>query len=369
MTAPAKRATLESIAERVGVTKMTVSRALRGVGRISDGTRQRVREAAAELGYLELNQGILTAPSHRGKTDLSLRLIVAYIKGDQEAQESELSQELLRGLKERVAFCHGSVKVIVIESLKDILAAWDEHRAHGLVLRCVLPPAWVETLRQRGPVVYATSNDVYAGVDAVYCTEMRTAVLVSSYLHRHGHDNVAWFGFFDKHIQAYKLLNEDNFYKIASGQGPRYAAWSYFAQYGGRSTSNTVVILERDWNTDSLSDVVRRGLATILIARPRPSAIVAPGNFAGKALIEQAREVGLRIPEDISIISYGGVHTARQTTPPLTCVTLPHYTIGRTIPELVERRLADPDATPVTLQFEADIRDGETVASLSADNE
>jgi len=42
---------LKNIAERVGVSRMTVSQALRSDGRISEATRERVRAAAHELGY------------------------------------------------------------------------------------------------------------------------------------------------------------------------------------------------------------------------------------------------------------------------------------------------------------------------------
>ncbi len=356
------RATLEDIANRVGVTKMTVSRALRGVGRISEPTRRHVRKVAEELGYLATNQGVLAAPAHRGGSDLRLQLLVARTSHE----ENDLSRELLRGMQDRLALTAGHIETLVCTSLPDLLDAWDACRAHALILRNQLPAAWVEHLLRRGPVVYATSNDVYAGVDAVYCTELRTATLVARHLADRDHRVLSWFGFFDTHT-GNELLDEDEADdgRIASIHGPRYAAWNYVSHYGSRRDTHSLVLLERDWRSDSLADVVRRGLAAILTARPRPTAVVVPTDCVGVAMIEQAREVGLRVPEDLSIVAYGGTDAAHVTTPVLTCVKLPFYTIGRAIPELVERRLADPQATPVTLQFEATIEPGASVATLS----
>ena len=57
-----RRATLQDIADRLGISRSTASFALTGRGRVSDATRQRVREVAAELGY----RPNVTARSLRG---------------------------------------------------------------------------------------------------------------------------------------------------------------------------------------------------------------------------------------------------------------------------------------------------------------
>jgi len=47
-----KVVTLLEMAAKAGVSRMTVSKVMRGVGNISEETRRRVRQAAHELGYL-----------------------------------------------------------------------------------------------------------------------------------------------------------------------------------------------------------------------------------------------------------------------------------------------------------------------------
>lgn len=356
------RATMEKIAERVGVTKMTVSRALRGVGRISEHMRREIRRVAGEMGYLTLNQGVLAAPSHRGCSDLRLALLVVESALPHASSRSELSRELLRGMEDRLALSQGRVISLALKSKAEILRAWDEQKAHGVVLRTALPPSWVTELRRRGPVVYATSNDVYPGVDSVYCAEMRTAALLADYLSRRGHHRIAWFGFFDIHKRDTPIRDTNGFSRFGSIHGPRYAAWNYVAQFYPSDEQHTFLMLERDWQSDSLTDVIRRGFDSLLSAHPRPTAIILPSDVAGAELLRCATAAGLNVPRDLSLIAYGGTSDASVGDRRLTCVKLPHYIIGRTVPELIERRLADPRATPVTVQFEAHIDAGDTVA-------
>jgi len=68
--------TLKDIADELGLSTMTVSRALRGASRASAETRQRVREVAKRLGY-QPTTGVMLPPTVRsGKGSHSLRIIL-----------------------------------------------------------------------------------------------------------------------------------------------------------------------------------------------------------------------------------------------------------------------------------------------------
>src|ERR1700742_819799 len=62
--------TLKDVAERVGVTAAAASMALAGRGRISDQTREAVRRAAAELGYVPSSAGRALRKQHAGAVAL-----------------------------------------------------------------------------------------------------------------------------------------------------------------------------------------------------------------------------------------------------------------------------------------------------------
>src|SRR5262245_49654653 len=68
--------TLKHIASELGLSQMTVSRALRGVSRINAETRQRVRDTAVRMGYRG-SDGVMLRPIVRsGKGNHTLRLLL-----------------------------------------------------------------------------------------------------------------------------------------------------------------------------------------------------------------------------------------------------------------------------------------------------
>lgn len=360
------RATLDDIADKLGVSPMTVSRALRGVGRVSPDTRRRVREAALALGYGGLQQGVLGAPAHRGRSDQDLRLFVPIYEQSADHASGDLGGELLAGVRERLSVNGGSVEVLQCRSLEEILVTWRERHFTAAILRSPTPRAWVERLRELGPVVMAVSHDFHPGVDAAYINEMRAASMVADYLIRQGHAQIAWVGLYDLH---YPLGLPPEYFDpgawsdrpAASIHAPRYAAWSYVSRYFRPEAPQPLLLGTRDWRCDSLADTCRRLLDQVKTCTPRPTAIVTPSDIMAVTLRQLLAADGLRVPEDFSLVAYGGTSALHGVQPAITAVKLPMFTIGKAIPELVERRLADPDAVAITLQVEASLREGRSV--------
>jgi len=64
--APRRRRTLQDVANEVGLSANTVSRALRGQSGVSEPTRERIRRAAEQLGYVpNVHARSLVLGSHR----------------------------------------------------------------------------------------------------------------------------------------------------------------------------------------------------------------------------------------------------------------------------------------------------------------
>ena len=358
--------TLKQIAERTGLSPMTVSRVLRGIGKVKAATRQRVLEVAEELGHSRFTGVVLPHPIRSGGGEHGLRVLLPY--GHDGTLTSELGQRLLHGLEARLQETGGMLFKTPFESVEEIIREARNHRVHGIVLRQTLPRRWLAQLKALHPVVYATADDFQTGVDSIFTNENRCAAQIIDHLFSFGHEDIAFFGIVDYHAPF--RLGEDRFGTAVLGDrtinaihGARYAAWTYLAQCQSGFRPLPVHIEPRDWRHQSLEETVRNALRHLLLLRPQPTAIVIAADSIATETIRAMKEQGLAVPEDISIVSYGAMREGREHIPPVTSSEPPLEQIGRTVPELVERRLAQRHAVTISLQLEARLREGGTVAA------
>jgi len=80
----------------------------------------------------------------------------------------------------------------------------------------------------------------------------------------------------------------------------------------------------------------------LLSALHRPTAIFACNDLMAIGALRAAKEAGLAVPRDLSIVGFDDIGPARFTEPALTTVAQPMQEIGAMAAELLFRRLADP---------------------------
>jgi DNA-binding LacI/PurR family transcriptional regulator len=99
---------------------------------------------------------------------------------------------------------------------------------------------------------------------------------------------------------------------------------------------------------------------------PLPLALFALNDYAAWGVYQACRELGLRIPEDVSVVCVDDSEITRAVTPPITVVAQRPVQIGKRAVELLERRLANPDGQiePVREVLEVDLIERQSVASL-----
>jgi LacI family transcriptional regulator len=74
--------------------------------------------------------------------------------------------------------------------------------------------------------------------------------------------------------------------------------------------------------------------------RRRPTAIFVGGDVMALGALRAAHELGLRVPEDLSLVAFGNPDCVRYATPGITTIDLPVVEAGRVAAELVLRRVA-----------------------------
>ncbi|NUT47485.1 MAG: LacI family DNA-binding transcriptional regulator [Saccharothrix sp.] len=307
-----KRVTLADIAEAVGVSSTTVSLVLSGRARdlrISSDVQSRVRAAAERMGY---RRGAVSAGPRAGRppiigfvsdTVATSRLAGEMIKGAVEAArdlgftlvlgetegDAALEHTLLRTLHQ-----HHTAGVILASTRTRVVEVPEDLGATAAVLLNALPA-------QRSSLSSILPDEVEAGRAAA-------RVLLEA-----GH--------------------RDGIHVIGAGPDPAdvpdgaVAAVERLVGLHDEFDSAYVTVESarpcRSWLPESGFDATRD-----LLARTRPRALVCLDDHLALGACQALQHAGLRVPNDVSVVSFGDHPVSSWIRPRLTTVALPYRELG-----------------------------------------
>lgn len=305
--------TITDVAQRAGVSAMTVSRVLNQSGYASEETRARVLAAAAELGYMP----DALARSLRVKRTQTLALILTDIT-------NPFFTTVARGVEDAASAAGYAVIFCNTDESEEEEARYTQMLLERQVDGVLLVPATsisrsIEAARRRGkPVVVLDRRVTGAAVDTVRCDSEGGAYQATAHLLQLGHRQIAVLaGSPDVSVVAERVA------------GARRAC----AEAGLALTESH--ILHGRPAVESGAEMARRALAL----DPRPTALLATNNFIAVGAFEALRAAGLRVPDDVSLAGFDDLPPALVIDPFLTVVSQPAYEMGRRGAELLLARL------------------------------
>jgi DNA-binding LacI/PurR family transcriptional regulator len=95
----------------------------------------------------------------------------------------------------------------------------------------------------------------------------------------------------------------------------------------------------------------RRGLAQLMERGDPPAAVITPSAMLAVGVLQEARQAGLDVPDDLAIIGYADVDVASSIYPPLTMISLPTFDVGRAAMSALQRMIAGELKKPERLVF------------------
>ncbi|HTN55517.1 MAG TPA: LacI family DNA-binding transcriptional regulator [Microbacterium sp.] len=352
-SAPARRATIADVAREAGVSTSTASVVFSGKVNVADATREKVRAAAAALGY--------AGPDPRAA---SLRLgrsgIVGVVLGGElrHAFLDPVTTAMMDGLTDALAEVSTGILLLRDDPHEDEAPPVAEAPVDAVVLiGCSgRTRAALEIVRQRGLPVVVIEGDAGDDVPRVTLDNREASAEIAGYVRRLGHANVA---------TVTLPLDADR------GRGPLTAERV--------STATVDVTLDRlagfrDVYPDapgvtagaSLVDdgmIAARSLladADGALLPERPTAIVAQSDLLAVGVIRAAEELGLKVPEDLTVVGFDGIAADGLGSLKLTTVAQPAVAKGRAAGEQVTRMLSGEPGESV--HFTCTFREGETAA-------
>ncbi len=305
--------TIRDVARRAGVAPITVSRVINREGYVSDETRMRVESAVADLGYVSRRR---IGDLHAGQTR-TLGLVLTDIT-------NSFWTTAARGVEEAAGEQNFTVILCNTDETEEKQAAYLRVLLRQHVDGLILAPAHsnaapVLTLQQRGVPVVVIDRHIPTAVDIVRCDSEGGAYRLVRHLLDLGHRRIA-------------ILS--GLPDVSTAQD-RVAGYRRALAEAGLS-ADEALLFHREFTLAAGEAMARQAMAL----DPRPTALFAVNNFIAIGALQALHAMGVRVPEDISLVAFDDLPPTLMLEPFLTVASQPAYEMGYHATELLLQRIA-----------------------------
>ncbi|GAA3068735.1 LacI family DNA-binding transcriptional regulator [Rhizobium viscosum] len=316
-----------SVAKAAGVSNKTVSRVINGEPYVTEETREKVEKAIRDLGYIP-NMAARLIRSSRSNT---FGIITDYVS------TTPYSVDIVRGIQD---WANANGKTILMantggssEREVEIWKMFQSHRIDGVLYvtmyhRVVdpdvgdvrIPTVMINCRPQTSELLQSIEPDDYQG-----------ARDLTRYLVEHGHRRI-----------GYVRLNP-----ILLGAELRLEAFLKTTREFGFSEEDLTIRLGMEGSVGAESNYVFAAATEMLTHKDRPTAIMSGNDEMAIQIYIAALSLGLRIPEDVSIVGFDDFRTvSKSLKPELTTAALPYYDLGLRGAERLDTLLQGDESGP-----------------------
>lgn len=278
----AKAVKLSDIAERVGVSTVTVSKALSGQKGVSEEVREKIRSIAEELGYQQpsaarksqnhknFNIGIL----------ISERFLVKY-----ESFYWQMYQAVATRATAEECFTMLEVIGKAEEESSRMPKLVQERKVDGIIVIGKMMDAYLQHLNTEAgiPVIYLDYYNGREASDSVISNSYYGTYELTYYLYRMGHRKIAYVGT----LLAMESITD------------RYFGYQKALLELGLEQKKGWVLDDRHIETGEIDTV-----NMLQIPKDMPTAFVCNCDQTASFLIKKLKDNGYRVPEDISVVGF-----------------------------------------------------------------
>ena len=295
-------ATMKDVAMKAKVSTATVSRALMNPDKVSQSTRNRVEQAAVEVGYLPQ----ATGRNVKRNESRTILVIVPDIC-------DPFFSELIRGI-EVTAASHGYLVLIgdcahQNQQEKTFVNFITKQIDGMLLLGSRLPfDASIEEQRNLPPMVMANEFAPELELPTVHIDNLTAAFNAVNYLHELGHQRIGCIaGPEEMPLCHYRLQGYvQALRRCGVTVDPHYIARGDFTFEAGGNALRQLFELPQP-----------------------PTAVFCHSDVMALGALSWAKRQGIKVPDDLSIIGFDNIALAEFCDPPLTTVAQPRFEIGR----------------------------------------
>lgn len=335
-----KLATIRDVASKCGVSVSTVSKAFNGYADINEATRSFILKKATELGYVPNSHG-------RFKSKRTYNLGVLFVDLIHSEFKNEYFAHVLTSFNLE-AEKQGYDVTLINRSVGNQKMTYLNHCKHrnfdGVCIACIdfTEPETLELVNSDIPVV--TIDHTFSNSISILSDNYGGMKYLVQYIISQGHKKVAY-------IHGNKSFVTHN----------RIAGFTTTMMEYGLDVPPEYLAEAHYHDPISTGQAVKR----ILSLPNRPTCIIMPDDYAAIGGLNVIRELGLRVPDDISLAGFDGLSFTQIMTPRLTTVKQDTDQIGTEAARQLIHLIENPMSTSLkNIELNVQLLTGDSVKHL-----
>jgi DNA-binding LacI/PurR family transcriptional regulator len=354
------RVTLQTVADAVGVSRMTVSNAFSRPDQLSPALRERILATAAEFGYSGPDPAARALA--RGRVG-AVGVVMTESLG--EAFLDPVAAAFFGAVAEELAPTGLAVTLIPASSIGDSLAARDLAIDAALLYACAGDAEAVQWLRRRKLPLVSVDREPEPDGSSIGLDERSGGRLAAEHLIALGHRDIAVFTI-DPAVQTHGWSEDPSAAPANHVAGERL--------HGAREALERAGLRTRVFRVkDNHDRYVVPGAEALVADAARPTAVICFSDLMAAALVGAAQRAGLTVPRDLSVVGFDDSRIATTVTPALTTLRQDFVAKGRAaaralVTALEASRTDQPlPVDEVVVPVELVVRESTTVPPPAAD--
>ena len=298
------KVTMKDIAERTGYSISTVSRVLSNSSRISNKAKEEIFQAARKLNY---KFSPITS-SERSAWLQNIALITDFHEGEFYS-----------------SFFYGFLQATREKNIRlSLLNVYNPHEEMETFIKDIVSEGYFDGIILFVPEL--TQSEYISILKQI----PRDFPIVSNALIDNPKITTITFDGYSGGTQAAQHLDKIGLQKVGIIKGPRSKAESRFRSNGFRdyitNTDHMQIIWEYEGNFEYPSGI--KAFENLMATKLHPEGIFVSNDLMATAFIGQAKSKGLKIPEDMAIISYDDLPLCVQNVPTITSINTDFTRLG-----------------------------------------
>ena len=338
-----QRVTLQDIADELGVSRNTVSKAINNTGLLSESTRKRVLAKAIEMGYKQFSYVDFDKTSSQlnainNKTEIAL-LTTWFLNG------SHFSAPMLDKFQLEISKFGYSMSMHIVrdEDIKNLTLPTSLHheRLAGILCIEVFDYDYASMLAAGGIPVLFVDTPIDFNKPALCADKllMENSTPIISFIGQLKQRKITSIGFVGEYLHCQSFFE-------------RYEAYRTGMAIYGLKIQEDMNLTENKPENISYQEHLESRLTTM---KTLPEAFICANDFVAIDLMYALNKMNIKVPEDIKLLGFDDSPESRIITPHLSTVHIHSQILGFSATQLLLSRINEPDMNFRTMHCETDL--------------